>query len=180
MKKQFALAILLALAAVAPPARAQRPDFLTDGEIEEIREAQDPNERLKLYTKFAAERLEAVEKALAGNEAGRAETIHTSLTEYNQILEAIDKNVDQAVSRRDLMRKGLEYALKNEPEFLKLLQSFQSRNPKDLEEYRFALSQAIDNTKDSIAGLQEVLQKQPKDRKAEKEAEKEEKKGKRD
>ena len=149
---------------------AQRREFLTDGEIEAIREAQDPNERLKLYANFAQQRLELAEKALAGSEADRAQQIHTALSEYNRILEAIDANVDQALTRRDLMRKGLEYALKNEPDFLKLLESFQARNPKDLDEYRFALSQAIENTKDSIDGLREALQKQPKGRREEKEA----------
>ena len=151
-------------------ATAQRREFLTDGEIEAIREAQDPNDGLKLYTDFAHQRLWLVEKALAGSEADRAQQIHTTLSEYNRILEAIDANVDQAVTRRDLMRKGLEYALKNEPDFLKLLQSFQARNPKDLDEYRFALSQAIENTKDGIDGLREALQKQPKGRQQEKEA----------
>lgn len=149
---------------------AQRREFLTDGEIEAIREAQDPNERLKLYANFAQQRLELAEKALAGSEADRAQQIHTALGEYNRILEAIDANVDQALTRRDLMRKGLEYALKNEPDFLKLLESFQARNPKDLDEYRLALSQAIENTKDGIDGLREALQKQPKGRREEKEA----------
>jgi hypothetical protein len=151
-------------------ATAQRREFLTDGEIEAIREAQDPNERLKLYTQYAQQRLELVEKALAGSETDRAPQIHAALSEYNRILEAIDANVDQALTHRDLMRKGLEYALKNEPDFLKLLQSFQARNPKDLDEYRFALSQAIENTKDGIDGLRAALQKQPKGRQQEKEA----------
>ena len=151
-------------------ATAQRREFLTDGEIEAVREAQDPNERLKLYTNFAQQRLELAEKALAGSEADRAQQIHTALSEYNRILEAIDANVDQALTHRDLMRKGLEYALKNEPDFLKLLESFQARNPKDLDEYRFALSQAIENTKDGIDGLREALQKQPKGRQQEREA----------
>jgi hypothetical protein len=168
--RQLAIGTVLAIAALGPLAGAQRREFLTDGEIEAVREAQDPNDRLKLYTDFAHQRLWLVEKALAGSEADRAPQIHTTLSEYNRILEAIDANVDQALTRRDLMRKGLEYALKNEPDFLKLLESFQARNPKDLDEYRFALSQAIENTKDSIDGLREALQKQPKGRQQEKEA----------
>lgn len=167
--KQFAIGAVLLMPLLAMLTFAQRREFLSDGEIAEIREAQEPNDRLRLYTNFADLRLQTVEKALAGSEANRAEQIHTTLSEYNSILEAIDANVDQAATRRDLMRKGLEFALKREPDFLKLLQSFQARNPKDLDEYRFALSQAIDNTKDSIDGLREVLRKQPKGRKEEKE-----------
>jgi hypothetical protein len=168
--RQAVLTAVLAAIVLSLLAVAQRREFLTDGEIEAIREAQEPDQRLKLYTQYAQQRLELAEKALAGSEADRARQIHTALSEYNRILEAIDANVDQAVTRRDLMRKGLEYALKNEPDFLKLLESFQARNPKDLDEYRFALSQAIENTKDSIDGLREALQKQPKGRRQEKEA----------
>lgn len=174
--KRPVLLVMLAVVALAPALWSQRREFLSDGEIDQIREAQDPNDRLKLYTKFAQQRLELVEKALAGSDANRAEQIHISLTEYDQIINAIDQNVDQAVSKRELFRKGLEHALQNEPDFLKLLQSFQARNPKDLEQYRFALSQAIDDTKDSIDGLREALGKQPKSSKQEKEAKEEGKK----
>lgn len=175
MKRRIFL-LMVAAAAMALPAPAQRREFLTDGEIFQIREAQEPNDRLKLYVQFARQRLEAVEKLLAGNDADRGERIHDNLQEYDQIIDAIDQNAEQAVSKRNLVRKGLELALKEEPEFLKLLQSFRARNPKDLQEYRFILAQAIDTTEASIAGLREALEKQPKGRKQEKEEKEERKK----
>jgi len=160
---------------LAQPATAQQREFLTDGEIYQIREAQEPDQRLKLYVQFAQQRLDAVEKELAGSDADRARRIHQNLSEYDRIIDAIDRNVEQALGRHDLMRKGLEAALKAEPEFLKLLEAFRARNPKDLREYRFILDQAVETTKDSLEGLREALAKQPKGRKQEKE-EKEEKK----
>ncbi len=169
MKRRVVLFLFACVFSWLQPAQAQRREFLTDGEIYQIREAQEPNERLKLYVRFARERLNAAEKALAGSEASRGEMIHDNLREYDQIIDAIDRNVEQAVQRRDLARKGLELALKEEPEFLKLLESFRARNPKDLEEYRFILNQAMDTTESSIASLREALAKQPKGRKEEKE-----------
>ena len=174
MNRLLLLVLVTALSALAVP--AQRREFLTDGEIFQIREAQEPNARLKLYIQFARERLNAVEKALAGNDADRGAYIHDNLREYDQIIDAVDHNAEQAVKKRDLARKGLELALQEEPEFLKLLQGFQARNPKDLEQYRFILSQAIETTEGSIEVLREALGKQPKGRKEEKEEKQEKKK----
>ena len=157
------LATLLAL-----PAQAQWREFLSQDEIQQIRRAQLPNKRLKLYAEFAGQRLATVEKELAGNDARRARRIHARLSEYDQIMDAIAANVEQAVSRRDPVRKGVEGVLEAAPEFLKLLESFRARNPKDLSEYRFTLNQTIDTTQDSIQSLQQVLEKLPKGKKEKK------------
>ncbi|MGB6233247.1 MAG: hypothetical protein WBF46_07240, partial [Candidatus Acidiferrales bacterium] len=46
-------------------ARAQeQPDFLSPGEADKIREAQDPNDRIKLFLDFADDRLKKVEYEL--------------------------------------------------------------------------------------------------------------------
>ena len=159
----LALAVALAL-----PVQAQWREFLTPGEISEIRKAQEPNMRLKLYVGFARQRLAAVEKELAGKDARRARRIHASLSEYDRILDAIEANVEQAVDRRDPVRKGVERVLKAEPEFLKLLESFRALNPRDLSDYRFILDQTIDTTRDSMQRLRKVLEKMPKGRKQKK------------
>ena len=157
-------AALVLAVALALPVQAQWREFLTPGEISEIRKAQEPNMRLKLYAGFARQRLAAVEKELAGKDARRARRIHASLSEYDQILDAIEANVEQAVDRRDPVRKGVERVLKAEPEFLKLLESFRALNPKDLSDYRFILDQTIDTTRDSVQRLRKVLEKMPKGR----------------
>ena len=55
-----AVALLLASALVA-----QDRDFLTADEVDQVREAQDPNARLALYITFAQERLGMLEQLLA-------------------------------------------------------------------------------------------------------------------
>lgn len=166
MRARF-LYLPLLVAALALPALAQK-EFLNDNEINEIREAQEPDKRLKLYVDFAKARLDAVAKLIAADTPDRGEAIHNNLYEYDRILHAIDLNADQAEKRRDLFRKGLEYALDQEPGFLKQLEAVQAGNPRDLDDYKFVLDQAIGNTRDSIEGLGELLGKQPKGRKEEK------------
>ena len=56
--------------AAAIPLAAQR-DFLTAEEIDLVREAQEPNTRLKLYIKFAEDRLALLNHLFATGKAGR-------------------------------------------------------------------------------------------------------------
>ena len=166
MKSSRVILVLATLLAV--PAQAQWREFLSHDEIQQIRRAQLPNKRLKLYVEFAQQRLATVGKELAGNDARRARRIHATLSEYDQIMDAIAANVEQAISWREPVRKGVEEVLEAAPEFLKLLESFRARNPKDLSEYRFTLNQTIDTTQDSIQSLQQVLGKLPKGKKEKK------------
>jgi hypothetical protein len=50
---------LLVCLLLAAPLAAQR-DFLTADEVEKVRDAQEPNLRLKLYSQFAQERIDLV------------------------------------------------------------------------------------------------------------------------
>ena len=159
--------IPLAAMLLAPNLGAQqRRDFLTSNEIEQIREAQEPNERIALYIGFAKERVELVRNLLSKEKSGRSILVHDALDEYAKILDAIDDVTDQALARKLDMSKGLALVAKTEKELLPMLQKIQSSNPKDLDRYDFVLKTAIETTTDSLDAAAGDLAKRGQDAEA--------------
>ncbi|MDE3199179.1 MAG: hypothetical protein KGN84_22710 [Acidobacteriota bacterium] len=154
---KLCIVCVLAIAS-ALPLWAQR-EFLTSDEIEKVREAQEPNMRLKLYVLFARQRMDQLRQQMAKDKKGRSLIVRDLLNDYSEIIDAIDTVSDDALSRKVDISAGVSAAAAAEKNFLTQLQQLQASNPHDLDMYDIDLKQAIDDTSDSIDSSREDLGK---------------------
>ena len=147
---------------LAAPLLAQR-DFLNADEVDQIKEAQEPNERLKLYAKFAKQRVDLVQNLLGKDKAGRSLMIHDALEDYSKILDAIDDVTDDALLHKAEVKLGMDAVATVEKQTLPVLQKIQKSPPKDIARYDFALKQALETTEDGLSAAQEDVAKRGKD-----------------
>jgi hypothetical protein len=156
---EYAMNKVLILLCLSGTALLAQKDFLTADETDQVREAQDPNDRLKLYTVFARQRLDQAQHLVKEHKPGSAGMVHDLLDEYNKIIDAVDTVADDALQRKLDISLGIGAVTSAEKEFLPALEKIRDSQPKDMGRYEFVLSQAIDTTKDSLETSSEDLGK---------------------
>ena len=125
-------------------------DFLTDHEVDVIREAQEPNLRITHYLHFATLRLELVRQQLGSEKPGRSALIHRNLDEYGRIIETIDVVIDDALASEKEVSEVMDKIVTGEEGFLSSLRHIADDPADDQFRYEFVLEDAIEITQDSI------------------------------
>lgn len=142
---------------------AWQRDFLNADEIDQVREAQEPNLRLKLYADFAKARIDLVKNLLSKDKPGRSGMIHDALEDYSKILDAIDTVADGAAAKKAEIKPGMTVVANMYKALLPELKKIEASHPKDMDRYSFALTQALETTNDSLDLANEDLGKRGQD-----------------
>jgi hypothetical protein len=125
------LSLVLAGAAVAQ--KEHRQPF-TEAQVEQIREAGvDPAERIKLYVKFAGERVETI-KGLTprGHSPSRSKRLDDELQDLTTVMDELGANLDQYGERKADLRPALKPLNEATKHWLEVLNALPSEPGFDL------------------------------------------------
>ena len=149
------------LLGAAAPALAQRPekDYLSDVESDKIRDAETPNERIKLFLTFAEDRLKKFQYELEHPSPNK----HTEMLNYllNSYIGCVDDAADLiqlGLEKQDNIRQGIDLMATKAKDFLVILQKLDSEGT-EKETYKETLEDAIEGTQDALNDAEKAKKK---------------------
>lgn len=152
MKLCGGLLVLAAGLLATVPARAQRPekDYLSDVEADKIRDAETPNERVKLFLTFAEDRLKKFQYELDHPSPNKhAEMLNYLMNSYSGCVDDAADIIEVSLSKQENIRAGIDLMASKAREFLVILQKYQTNGP-ELDIYKDNLDDAIEGTQDAL------------------------------
>jgi hypothetical protein len=173
---------------------AEKGDYLTDDEVDRLREAQEPSQRIETYLAFAQVRLTRFDdyrNRPPNPDYDIPGYLDTQLDQYIRITDALKDWIEEHFDRHDDMRAGLKKVLEMGQHQLEQLRHAEDSPDPYAAGYRKSLSDAIDDFSDALDGATKALSEQTKvfgelkreekaDAQAVKDREKEEKKSAKD
>jgi len=153
---------LLAMTLAIPPAsaapaqvEAQKKDYLTDAEGDEIRDAYAPSLKIKLFAQFANDRILKIKYELTHLDPAdrrQGERINDLLNAYAGCIDDGDEIVGIAVEKQEDVHAAMKLFTADAKDFLPYLQSLEPKAPL-LDAYKDNLDDAIEATQDAISDL---------------------------
>ena len=158
----FAGLVFLACVLVATrPALAQRPekDYLSSVESDKIRDAETPNERIKLFLTFAEDRLKKFQYELEH----RSPNKHNEMLNYlmNSYIGCVDDAADLiqlGLEKQDNIRLGIDLMASKAKDFLVILEKLNTDGAQK-EIYKENLDDAIEGTQDALNDAEKAKKK---------------------
>jgi hypothetical protein len=156
----FCCLLLLPFAPAVP-----RHDPLTSAEIDQLRDtAQEPEQRLKLYIKFARARLASLEQVRSDPKVtDRGQETHDRLQDFLDLYDELNDNVDTYADRKEDLRKALKPIIEADTEFqakLRALKTSDTANKDEQNHYEFLLTNTIDTVDNSAQDHRQLLTEQ--------------------
>lgn len=151
MLRRFAFVCVLALGILSPiHGQDLKKDYLTALEADKIRDAETPNERIKLFVQFADDRLQKFQYELDHPSPSRhAEMLNYLMNGYIGCVDDASDLIQEGLEKQQNIRAGIDLMASKAKEFLDVLKKI-SADGKELESYKFNLDDAIEGTQDAI------------------------------
>jgi hypothetical protein len=165
LQTSIVVLLLLLMVAVGVTPGEQKGDYLSDEETDQLREAQDPSQRIEVYLSFTQVRLDRIE-----NFRGKPPDpdydiggyLDKQLDQYIRITDELKNWVQDQYDRHSDMRSGLKKFLELGPKQLEQLRRIQQAPGPYAADYRKSLNDAIDDFNDALDGATKGLSEQAK------------------
>jgi len=156
MRRAPVILCILFAVAFAPRAIPQkdRPEPLTEAQIEQIREAGiDPSERVKLYMKFTDEHADAIKSLSARvKSAARSKRLDQELQNLTALMDEFGSNLDVYSERHADIRKGLKPVPEAAERWLSILRAVPSEPA-----FEVSLKEAIESGQDFATQAKQLV-----------------------
>jgi hypothetical protein len=151
-------ALLLGMSALASTARAQKKDYLSDAEDEQIRDSDTPADRIKLFISFAADRLKKLQYELAhpGDSLHRADRLNALINGYTGCVDDASDLIELGTDKQQNIREAVKDMQNHAPGFLSDLKEIEAKGGESAD-YKDNLDDAIDATNDAIRTADDAI-----------------------
>ena len=156
---------LLLVVSLAVAWGADKNDYLSDEEADQLREAQEPSERIEAYLAFAQVRLTRFDdfrSRPASPDYDIPGYLDTQLDQFIRITDALKDWIEDHFDRHDDMRAGLKKFLEMGPHQIEQLRHVEQSPDPYAASYRKSLDDAIDDFTDALDGATKALSEQSK------------------
>lgn len=164
MKPRYltALGLLFFVAPGMFAARAlplQQKDYLSALEADKIRDAETPNERIKLFLTFAEDRLKKFQYELEHPSPNKHEQLLNALmNSYSGCVDDAADLIQLGIEKQDNIRQGIDLMAARAQEFLTTLKKL-SIDGAEREIYKENLDDAMEGTRDALNEALEAKKK---------------------
>jgi hypothetical protein len=147
--------------ALARSATAQRPDkdYLSGIEADKIRDAETPNERVKLFLLFADDRLKKFQYELDHpSQTKHVELLNYLMNAYSGCIDDAADIIQVGLEKQDNIREGIDLMAAKAKDFLVILQKYSAEGP-ERDIYKENLDDAIEGTQDAMNEAEKAKKK---------------------
>src|ERR1700756_3829561 len=140
----------IAAALFAAPSRAQQKDYLSALESDKIRDAENTNERIKLFITFAEDRLKKFQYELQHPSSNKhSEMLNALMNAYVGCVDDAADLVQLGIQKQENIRPGIDLMAGKTKEFLDALEKV-SADGVEIDIYKDNLDDAIEGTRDAM------------------------------
>lgn len=161
----FLTSALLIVFSITAAWGAEKGDFLTEEEADQLRDAQDASQRIEKYLAFSQVRIERFDdyrNRPPNPDYDVPGYLETQLDEYIRITDALKDWIEDQFDRHNDMRAGLKAVLEMGTHQLEQLRHIEQSSDPYAAGYRKSLSDAIDDFSDALDGATKALSGQTK------------------